>query len=176
MSNTTVVTKKNLFRYSVCSPLRLLIPCTGALFAIPIFLKKELMNYYSLPVFYFFGSYFFFINFPIIGEILHGKPTYIEDLVLSSSHDGDIDDHSFKKIYSVLMNFILAVLFAVFAEYIIIQGIRDKSVIEVLGIIGGNWSIYMKAADTFGKILLNICYCMKSKEVRRRLSETGQKL
>jgi len=136
---------------------------------LPCVFREELMNYYTFPIFYFFGSYFFFLNFPIIGEILHGKPVYIEDLILSTEEK--VDDDSFKKSYAVIMNFILAVLFAIFSEYIIIQGVRDKPVIEIFAIIGGNWSLYMKAQNTIGKILLDFCYCMKSKEHQRRLSE-----
>lgn len=152
-------------RYDICSPLRLLLPISAAFLAIPFVFKKELMNYYSFPIFGFFGSYFFFLNFPTIGETLHGKPVYVQDLVLSM--DG-ISDDSFKKIYTVIMNFILAILFAVFSEYIIIQGVHDKPMIEIFAIVGGNLSLYMKVQNTVGKILLGVCHWMKSAEVRRR--------
>ena len=158
-----------MFHYSACSPIRLLLPISAIFMTLPCVFREELMNYYTFPIFYFFGSYFFFLNFPIIGEILHGKPVYIEDLILSTEEK--VDDDSFKKSYAVIMNFILAVLFAIFSEYIIIQGVRDKPVIEIFAIIGGNWSLYMKAQNTIGKILLDFCYCMKSKEHQRRLSE-----
>ena len=148
-----------------CSPLRLLLPISAVFLALPCVFKTELMNFYSFPIFYFFGSYFFFLNFPRIGELLHGKPTYVEDLVLTT--DG-IDDDTFKKTYAVIMNFILAILFAVFSEYIIIQGVQDKPMIEFFAIIGGNMSLYMKAQNTVGKIILGVCHCMKKKEVRRR--------
>jgi hypothetical protein len=155
----------SFFRYNSCSPLRLLLPISAIFLAMPFIFKTELMNYYSFPVFGFFGSYFFFLNFPMIGSTLHGKPTYVEDLVLSM--DG-ISDNSFKKIYTVIMNFILAVLFAVFSEYIIIQGVHNKPMIEIFAIVGGNLSLYMKAQNTVGKLLLGVCHWMKSVEVRRR--------
>ena len=154
-----------ILRYDTCSPLRLLLPISAVFLALPCVFKTELMNFYAFPIFYFFGSYFFFLNFPKIGEILHRKPTYVDDLVLTT--DG-IDDDTFKKTYTVIMNFILASLFAIFSEYIIIQGIRDKPMIELFAIVGGNWSLYMKAQNTVGKITLGICHCMKKKEVRRR--------
>jgi hypothetical protein len=157
-----------VFRYNICAPIRLLLPISTVFLALPCIFKRELLNYYAFPIFYFFGSYFFFLNFPTIGETLHGKPIYVEDLVLTM--DG-IDDHSFKKAYSVIMNFILAILFAVFSEYIIIQGVRDKPMIEIFAIIGGNWSLYMKAQNIVGKIILDLCHCMKTQEVRRRLSD-----
>jgi len=94
----------------------------------------------------------------------------VEDLILTTNR---VIDDSFKKSYTVIMNFILAVLFAIFSEYIIIQGVRDKPMIEIFAIIGGNWILYMKAQNTIGKLLLDLCYCMKSKEHQRRLSEEG---
>ena len=153
--------------YGILSPIRLLLVLSAVFLIIPCIFKNELMNYYSFPVFYFFGSYFFFINFPIIGETMHGKPTYVEDLVVTMN---GINDHSFKKKYSVIMNFVLALLFSMFAEYIIIQGIKERSIIEILGIIGGNLSLYMKTQNTMGKFLLEFCNCMKTKEISRRLS------
>jgi hypothetical protein len=158
------------FRYGVCSPLRLLLPISATFLALPCLFRTELMNFYTIPVFYFFGSYFFFLNFPKIGETLHGKPTYVEDLVLTI---GGIDDHTFHKTYTVMMNFILAVLFAVFSEYIIIQGVREKPMIEIFAIIGGNWSLYMKAQNTVGKILLEMCHFMKTQEVERRVCDNN---
>jgi hypothetical protein len=126
------------------------------------------MNYYSFPIFIFFSSYFFFINFPKLGEILHCKPTYVSDLIITS--DG-VDDHTFKKTYTVIMNFILAILFSIFAEYIIIQGVDDKQMIEIFAIIGGNLSLYMKTQNAIGKIILSVCHCMKKKETRRITKE-----
>jgi hypothetical protein len=153
------------FRYDICYPIRLLLPISATFLALPCLFRDELMNFYAFPVFYFFGSYFFFLNFPRIGEILHGKPTYVEDLVLTT--DG-INDHTFQKIYSVIMNFILAMLFAVLSEYVIIQGITHKPVIELFAIVGGNLSLYMKAQNTVGKVLLGVCHYMKTKEIKRR--------
>jgi hypothetical protein len=143
------------------SPLRLLLPVSAVFLSLPWVFKQELVNYYSFPVFYFFGSYFFFINFPIIADLLHCKPSYIEDLIFTS--DG-IDNHSFKKKYAVLMNFILALLFAAFSEYIIVEGIQDRSIFELLGVIGGNISLYLKVQNTMGKFLLEFCKCFKSQE------------
>jgi len=154
----------SLFRYDIFSPIRLLLIVSLVFLTIPYIFREFLFNTYSFPIFYFFGSYYIFINFPIIGETLHEKPTYIEDLVMSTN---GIDDHSFKKKYSVIMNFILALLFSLFAEYVIVQGIEKRPIIEILGIIGGNLSLYMKTQNTIGKILLTFYSFMKTKEISR---------
>lgn len=150
-----------------CYPIRVLIPVSLAFLAIPI-IFNELTNFYAIPVFYFFGSYFIFINFPRISEVLHEKPTFVDDLILKPADNGKSDDHTFKKIYLVTMNFILALLFACFSEYVIVQGVDDKPIIEILGIIGGVLSLYLKVQNSIGKILLTVCNMLKETEVRRR--------
>ncbi len=159
-------------RYELCSPIRILLPFAFVFFMLPLILKNALMNYIAFPIFYFFGSYFVFLNFPSIGESLHGKPIYIEDLVIKTNQ---IKDETFKKIYEIILNFILAILFAFFAEYIIIQGVKNKPIVEILAIIGGNLSLYMKSQDIIGNIILGICYCVKEKkEAIRKLSEDNK--
>lgn len=153
--------------YPLLSPIRLLLPFAAIFMILPCIFKKELMNYFAFPIFYFFGSYFIFINFPSIPQVLYSKPTYIDDLVIVNNKQSD---ESFKKIYTVVMSFILAILFAVFSEYIIIQGVNDRPIIELLGIIGGNLGLYMKAQVFVGKITMFFCYKIKEKN-KRKLSD-----
>ena len=108
-------------RYKLLSPIRLLLPVSVVLFVVPV-VVEELMNYFIFPVFYFFGAYFFFLNFPSIAEKLHKQPVYLEDLVIARG--GELD-RSFQNYYNVIMNFTLAVLLAAFADYIIIEGVRE---------------------------------------------------
>jgi len=85
--------------------------------------------------------------------------------------------NTFRSIYTFVMSFILALLFAGIAEYSIIKGIRDKPVIEVIGTIGGCFSIYMKAQDTVGKQLLQLCHHMKtSQEIEVEMSDQGNRI
>ena len=69
-------------RYNICSPIRILIPLGLTSLAVPIIFKELFLNYIYLPIFYFVGSYFVFVNFPIIGETLRKKPLYLEDLII----------------------------------------------------------------------------------------------
>lgn len=119
------------------------------------------MNYFVLPIFFFFGSYFFFLNFPSIAEKLHQQPLYLEDLVMAR---GGQLDRTFQRWYSVIMNFILALLFAAFADYVILKGVRTMPVTQMLAIIGGNISLYMKTQDSVGKALLSIMHMLKTSE------------
>jgi hypothetical protein len=161
-----------MFRYKFCEPVRILLLVSATFLSLPCIFRDELMNFYTIPIFYFFGSYFFFINFPKIGEVLHGKPTYVEDLVLS--YHGNANN-TFKKMYAAFMNFLLAILFAAFSEYIIIRGIRQKPLLEVFAIIGGNLRFYMIAQNWGGKALVFICNFRKSQEEKRLSCENHMK-
>ena len=147
-------------RYKLPSPIRLLLPLSAGLFVTPFFVD-ELMNYYVLPVFYFVGSYFFFLNFPTIAEKLHQQPIYLEDLVLAR---GGKLDYTFQQWYNVIMNLVLAVLFAAFADYVILKGVEDLPLTEMLAIIGGNISLYMKTQDSVGKTLVGFIHILKTNE------------
>jgi hypothetical protein len=134
------------------------------------FIIDDFLTVYTIPACYFFGAYFFFLNFPRIAEVLHQKPIYLEDLTIAQ---GGILDRKFQGMYSIAMNFILAVLFSSFAEYVIIQGVREKPIVEIMAIVGGNLSLYMKTQNMVGKFLITICHCMKEKEViKRKLSDS----
>ena len=57
------------------SPKRLLIPFSGLLFVLPFIFKENLM-FATVPLFYFLGLYFIFLNFPKIIESVN-KNLYI---------------------------------------------------------------------------------------------------
>ena len=154
------------FRYRIVSPIRLLLPVSGALFVLPFIFEKDLL-YTTLPLLYFLALYFFLLNFPGIAESLHRKPLYLEDLEIARLDSGT-PDNSFQRIYSIIMNFLLAVLFAGLAEYIILQDIKDKPIVEVAAIIGGNLGLYYKIQGIMGKIMIGLCHLAKMKELRRR--------
>ena len=112
------------------------------------------------PYFIFSGRISFFSIFPSIAEQLHAQPIYLEDLVIARS-DGDLD-RSFQNWYSVIMNFILAGLLAAFADYIIIEGVRELPLTKMLAIIGGNIGLYMKTQDAVGQCLISFIHMLKT--------------
>lgn len=156
-----------MMRYRLLSPIRILLPISVVFFVLPIIFKDLFLNIITIPLFYFFGSYFIFLNFPFISESLHKKPIYVEDLILRQPeiHENDI---TFQRLYSIIMNIVLAGLFSLFSEYVIIQGIHDKPILELLGIIGGNFTLYFKVQNSAGKVLLYVCHVIKKREERRR--------
>ena len=73
------------------------------------------------------------------------------------------------------MNFTLACLFGLIADYGIIKGILDKTLVEILAIIGGNMALFAKIETTIGKIMLNVCHiCKVRSERKRRMSDAAE--
>ena len=151
-------------RYNILSPIRLLIPVSGALFAMPFIFRQDLLLFTTLPLFYFLGLYFFLLNFPGIAESLHRRPLHLEDLEIVRL-ETSTPDLTFQYIYNILMNFLLSVLFAGIVEYVVFQDIRTKSVMEALGIIGGNLGIYYKTQTIMGKFMIWLCHKYKLKRM-----------
>lgn len=161
----------SILRYKVISPVRLLLPISVVFLILP-WCYDELLTVYTFPIFYFFAPYFILINFPSFGEILHGKPTYVEDLVMDT---GTIDDHWFFRFYNNMMTLILSVLSSGFAFNFIIHNIHKRPIIEILAIIGGNLSLYNKVQNYIGKGLLFFCHSWKIHQLneinKRKMSD-----
>ncbi len=153
-------------RYKVLSPIRLLLPISGTLFALPFIFEKDLLLYTTIPLFYFLGLYFFLLNFPGLVESLHKRPLYMEDLEIARL-GAATPDRTFQHIYSIVMNFILAALFAGLTEYVILNDVREKPIVEALGVIGGNLGLYYKIQNTVGGIMICICHKYKLRKLRR---------
>lgn len=153
-------------RYKVLSPIRLLLPISGTLFALPFIFQKDLLLITTLPLFYFLGLYFFLLNFPGIAESTHKRPLYIEDLEIARL-DASTPDRTFQHIYSIIMNFLLAALFAGLTEYVILNDIREKPLVEALGIIGGNLGLYYKIQNNLGNMMIWICHKYKLRRLRQ---------
>jgi hypothetical protein len=151
-------------RYNVCSPIRLILPVAGALLVVP-FLVPEVRTVFWLPFFLLFPAYFFLLNFPSIAESLHTRPVYFEDLTIVARGIGG--DATFQKVYTILMNIILAIIFTGIAEYTVLKGFDDQSFAEILGTIGGNVAIFSSIQNYIGRKLISLCYTLKSDDTIR---------
>jgi hypothetical protein len=151
-------------RYSVCSPIRLMLPAAGALLTVP-FLVRDVRTVFWLPFFLLFPSYFILLNFPSIAESLHTRPVHFEDLTIVAKGVGG--DVTFQKIYTILMNIILAIVFTGIAEYTILKGFENQSFAEILGTIGGNIALFSSIQNYIGRKLISLCYTLKSDDAIR---------
>jgi len=127
---------------------RFLLPISIGLFTTPI-VWEGANNLIGFGLMYFLGMYFILFNYPSIGIFLRSKPHYLED----------ITDENHKNYYIGIQNVLLSVLFGVIVDSIIVSG-RDKEIIELFAIIGGNLSLFIRFQSFIGKILLIIFdYC-----------------
>lgn len=150
-------------RYKLLSPIRLLLPAAGVLYIIP-FIFPQLYTVVLFPLCYFFASYFTFLNFPCVVETLHKKPMYFEDLALIEKR---ISSNLFQKVYTVVMSFLLALIFAIVADYVLVQGIHTKSTADIVGTIGANILVFMKVQNEVGRNLVGVCHTFKDVKVVR---------
>jgi hypothetical protein len=121
---------------------------------------------FIFPFFYFTASYIIFLNFPCISESMHRKPVYYEDLTINRE---GVENNTFQRVYSIVMNFILAIIFSAVSEYVIIQGVDDKPLAEITAVVGGNIFLFVKIQDAVGKVLLYMCFYIKD---NKRISDT----
>ena len=146
---------------------KLLLPISLLCFSCPFLFEEYFLNFVAVPIFYFFGSYFIFLNFSFISEFFNTQPLYVNDLMDKIEESG-IQILKFRKIYNICMNLMLALTVAGVSEYTLIsENFANKSIIEILGIIGGNLMIYMKLQNVIGSVTLNICNCIKKKQYKK---------
>lgn len=138
------------------------LPITVGLIVVPIINNEYTLNYLLVPICYFFASLIVFLNFPIIVELLHSKPLYLENLA-----DNTPQLNRFKISYKYIMNICLAIVIGGISEYVIIQGVNSKPIVELFAILGGNMALFMKIQHIIGKSLLYLCHCFKTREIRR---------
>jgi hypothetical protein len=130
--------------------------------ALPFFLE-EVRNVIWIAVLYFVGSLFLLLNFPALSLAPQSKPFYITDLVENEN------DRRFVAVYEVLMIIAMSGMMSAFADYIYLRDMTNKSATEILAIIGGNITVYLKIQSITGKIMLKVCVCWRNRE--RSLSE-----
>ncbi len=150
-------------RYKVLSPIRLLLPAAGILYTAP-FIFSELYTVVYFPICYFFASYFTFLNFPCVVETLHKRPMYFEDLALIQK---SISTNLFQKVYTVVMSLLLSFIFAIIADYVLVQGIHTKSTADIVGTIGANVLVFMKIQNEVGRGLVEVCHTFKDNDTVR---------
>ena len=143
---------------------RFLIPFSLAGFIVP-FVRPEFTNLLGVGISYFTSSYIILWNFPEISKSMSSEPLYLKDLA----------DSPYENNFVHIMNFTLACLFGLIADYGIMKGIMNKTLVEVLAIIGGNMALFSKIESIIGKIMLTVCHtCKIRSERKRKLSDVGE--
>jgi hypothetical protein len=123
-------------------------------------------------------------NFPSLSKSFYMRPIYYEDLY-NEKMDITIEDLSKKKIlynielskkfkdkFLVIQQFILSLTLAIIIEYFSLKyNQKIYSISEILGMIGGILSLYLKLINIIGKTSLSLLYKMKIKEKKKLLEK-----
>jgi uncharacterized membrane protein len=147
----------------------LIIPLSGIVVVAVI--PEMRLNYYLVTTFLSSSMYIILLNFPVLGSIMHTKPIYYEDL-----EDSDVEEHSERRVYQHLFIRIiqppLAMFVAILAAYLIYKVKHSTlSPFEIVGIIGGNISIYYSGQKLIGQFLLWWLKWRKDKmQTKRKMS------
>lgn len=129
---------------------------------------KQLQKVAWIALMYFSGTFMILANFPSVSTFFHKKPLYVEDLEMAF---GESIDRRFKIVYEFLMMLSMSILVAGFADYIWMYGLTKRSPVEILGLVGGNITVYLKFQNIIGKALLKICFCLKQREENKQLQQ-----
>ena len=123
-------------------------------------------------------------NFSSLSKSFYMRPIYYEDLY-NEKMDITIEDLSKKKIlynielskkfkdkFLIIQQFILSLTLAIIIEYFSLKyNQKNYSVSEILGMIGGILSLYLKLINIVGKSSLSLLYKMKIKEKKKLLEK-----
>lgn len=110
-------------------------------------------------------------NFPFLTKLGYTKPIYFEDLETTDVINKKIilnnleSSKKFQYKFIVIQQIILSLTLSIIIEYSTYRYKSSKLMItEILGIIGGLFSLYNKITRLIGKLLLNYLYRQKIKK------------
>ena len=148
----------------------LTVPLAGALCA--YFLPSGL--FFSLYVFSpvcFLSAYAVLCNFPQLGSWIHTKPLHVDDL-----HVPDSRKQSVLMWYTYITNFLLALVITGIMDWTfsIKQEHRRADTFEILGILGGVLSLYLKTESVVALSLLHLAFRHKKRRGERQRTRLGR--
>lgn len=126
---------------------------------------------------FFISSFIFLWNFPSISKIGYSKPVYFEDLdennsqIIKKKILSNIElSKKFQNRFIFIQQIILSTTIGLISDYAI-QKYRYQTlaIAEVLGAVGGLFSLYVKITKFLGRILLNYLYKRKKMEKEKIL-------
>jgi hypothetical protein len=143
-------------------------------------LRNEIFLFTSI----FLALFILTWNVPSLSKSFYMRPIYYEDLY-NEKMDITVEDLSKKKIlynielskkfkdkFLVIQQFILSLTLAIIIEYFSLKyNKKEYSLSEILGMIGGILSLYLKLINIVGKSTLSLLYKMKLKEKKKLLDK-----
>ncbi len=134
------------------------------------FIENSRLNYYAVMTMLSLSTYSILINFPYFSKFMHKRPMYYEDL------EDEEDADYYQKIFIRTINIPLSIFVAFLSGYFIykVKG-TELTVFEIVGVVGGNISVYNNLQRKVGQILIDFLHWYRNKQLKRRLSVTENK-
>lgn len=148
----------------------------------PFFIYFEnFQNVFYIFIASFVSSFILVFTFPQITRMIYTKPIYFEDLYLDDKEQ--IKNHikilhnientkKFQNKFILSQQIIMALAISLIIEYLTFK-ITNKSyeTIELLGLLGGLISLYVKIITIIGKLFLSFLYRQKKREREKLLKQ-----
>jgi len=154
-------------------PLAIILP-------ILIFFER-LQNDFYIFLSCLISSFIISWNFPALSKFGYTKPIYFEDLEQKDNYKKIIKkkiinnietSKKFQNRFIILQQFILSITLALIIDYSTHRYKNTTLVFtEILGLLGGLFSLYGKITKGIGKVVLNILYWRKKKERKKMIVE-----
>ena len=144
-----------------------LIPIASA---IVLGLVEEMRtNYYFVTTMCSASFYSILVNFPALSYLMHKKPIYFEDLEDSEVDLQHPDRKRFQKYFITFSTIPFSLFMAILTGYFVYK-VRSstRSPFEIVGIVGGNFSLYGNAQRKVGQWLIDFLEWRKKKVQHQR--------
>jgi hypothetical protein len=133
-----------------------------SLIFIPIFIFLVsffpiLQNYWAVSIGASISVLIILWNVPRLALLIHRRPKYPEDLVLSSRYDKQTR-YRFRRLYQLIMNCCLSILMVSCANYLLYRVPNDQPWLTTIGILGGVLFLYLRIQDATGEAILKLLY------------------
>ena len=120
----------------------------------------------------------FVINFPNVAPSIHNRPIWLSDLATDTTASVNLDAFAneirarFFNYFFILVNVSFVTLLSVFTIYasaLFSSRFENTNIIEIAGVIGGVLSLWSRAQQLAGRILLYLCYSMRKRKLEQHL-------
>jgi len=148
----------------------------------PFFIYFEnFQNIFYIFIASFVSSFILVFTFPQITRMIYKKPIYFEDLYLDDKEQ--IKNHikilhnientkKFQNNFILSQQIMMALAISLIIEYLTYKIINNSyETMELLGLLGGLISLYVKIITIIGKLFLGFLYYQKKKEKERLLKQ-----
>lgn len=120
----------------------------------------------------------FVLNFPNVAPSIHSRPIWLSDLETDTTASIHLDVYAneirirFFNYFFILVNVSFATLLSIFSIYasgLFSSRFENTNIVEIAGVVGGVLSLWSRAQQLAGRMLLYLCYHMRKRKLEQHL-------